>query len=129
MASIDSTITWLEQLPEDIREHGIRSMQNAIMDCGNVDTGNMLLSVQGSAGGNSVHIRVHTAYAGFVNEGHGPSVPRVRKTWKKRNVSMLKFKESPKWPGPIYAHSARGYKGSRFATLAYRDLLSYIKSL
>ena len=104
-------------------------MRGAITTCGNVDTGKMLNSVQGSSSGSSVHIRVYTSYAGYVNEGHGGATPRVRQTWKKRNVSMLKFKESPKWPGPIFAHSTRGYTGSRFATMAYRDLLSYIKSL
>lgn len=129
MASIDATISWLEKLPQDIAERGKDITRESILRNGNWDTGKMLNSVQGSASGDSVHIRVWSSYASYVNDGHGPSVPKVRKTWKRRNVSMLKFKSSPKWPGPIYAAYASGYSGSHFFDQAYVELLAYIHTL
>lgn len=129
MASIDATIAWLEKLPEDIRAKGIDITQDSIIRNGNYDTGKMFNSVQGSVSGDTVHIRVWSSYASYVNDGHGPSAPKHRATWKKYNVSKLKFKESPKWPGPIYAAYASGYSGSHFFDQAYVELRAYIHSL
>lgn len=129
MASIDATIKWLEQLPQDIADKGKAYVHGSIASHGHIDNGDMYDSVQAAVHGESVHIRVWSSYAKYVNDGHGPSVPRVRQTWTKRNVNYLKFKESPKWPGPIYARYANGYKGSHFFDEAYRMLDSYISTL
>jgi len=129
MASIDATIAWLEKLPQDISDEGKDLVRASILNHGHWDTGKMLNSVQGTVSGNSVHIRVWSNYAAYVNDGHGPSVPKHRATWKKYNVSKLKFKESPKWPGPIYAAYASGYAGSHFFDEAAEQLRAYIRSL
>lgn len=129
MASIDATIAWLEKLPQDIADEGKDLVRVSMLNHGHWDTGKMLNSVQGTASGENVHIRVWSSYASYVNDGHAGSTPKVRKTWKKKNVSMLKFKESPKWPGPIYAKYASGYGGSHFFDEAADQLRAYIRSL
>lgn len=130
MATVDATIKWLEQLPQDIADKGKSYVRGSISRHGHIDTGDMYDSVQAAVHGDSVHIRVWRHYAGYVNDGHGPSAPRVRKTWKKYNVSKLLFKDSPKWqPAPIFAAYASSYKGSHFFDEAYRMLDSYISTL
>lgn len=125
MASITETINWLEKLPEDIRTTGIQYVKNSIVGHGNVETRNMLNSVQGTAGSNFVRIRVWRYYASYVNDGNNGGGDIITAKHRTRTGAPGWLKSRSGW----FARQVRAYPGSGFFDDAYENLLAYIRSL
>lgn len=125
MASITETINWLEKLPEDIKETGKSMVRSSIISHGNVESGNMLNSVQGAAGSNWVRIRVWRWYASLVNDGNRGSGDIITAKHRTRTGAPGWMQSRSGW----YARKVHAHSGSHFFEDAYENLLSYIKSL
>lgn len=118
----------LERLPKEVADAGRWIVKSNIDSHGNRDTGQMYNSVQSTVTGTYVRIAVNTFYAHWVNDGRGEVVPRTRKTWKNRNVSVLSIKGSNKYY-PGFTKHVKAYPGSHFFDDAYAELDSYIDSM
>lgn len=127
MGRIEDYIRRLEQYPEKIKEVGKEVVRANIVSHNNYDNGDMYTRVEGSVSGEHVKIRVNTFYAHWVNDGRGPVVPKVRQTWKRRNVKALHIKGSNKYYEG-YSTYVKPYPGSHFFDDAFAEIDANIES-